>query len=161
MKRFFSLILAALMLFSLTASAEIASFDAQGFALDVDEIIAMSVNEPVLVNYGVIRHDPFLSLILVGYYALPKDAVKDIENRMENTGDKEEYQRLYATLSRFSGAIAYILVTDAKTPAEAGIDDPIPEGSELTEFGAAGDYHYYFLTEPLDELLAAFDTDAD
>ena len=162
MKRFLSLLLAALMaLAGLGALAAPAYYDAEGFALDYDAIAAKSENTPALVDYGVLDHDPYISEILVAYYALPRDAVTDLQRRMESAENEEAYQRFYDVLSRFFGWIGAIIVTDAKTLSEIGIEEPIPEDCALIEFGTAGDYHFYWLTEPVDELLAAFDTDED
>ena len=156
LKRFFSLILAALMLFSLTASAEIASFGAQGLALDFDEIQDKSANYPVLYNNGILTHDPYLATVNITYWNCTKEAVDELQEIVDQIETEEEFNQFLPTLQSKSGQIGCFFVTDANSPKEAGLKDPLPEGYTLTQFGTLGNYSYYFLSYSVDELLEKF-----
>lgn len=94
----------------------------------------------------------------VFYYDLPEDAVMALYARVNVTEDAEEALALQSTLLSLTGEIAAIFVTNAATPTEAGVKDPLPEGVTLTEFAEHDGYHYYYFTMPYEELIDAYDT---
>lgn len=158
MKRFLSMLLATLMLLAcLPALAEPTSYREFGFSLDFSPIQEKSAHYPFLSNYGVVLNDPFVSLLLVSYIDLPSETVYAIQEMIKSAESDEELNQLSDTLTSYYGGIAMILVTNAKSLAEAGIEEPLPEGSEATEFGTVGDYHYYYITQPVNTLLSFYD----
>ena len=162
MKRFLCALLAALMLTACaSAFAEAAGFEELGLAFDFSEIEAKSANYPYLLNYGVVDQEPFMSYMKVVFYNMPRNVVETIVNILENTEDRAEYEDYSELLNAFSATSADIVVTNAKTLAEMGVREPLPEGCELTEFGTLGDYHYYYLTYPADKLLSVYDEAED
>lgn len=155
------LLVLALSLACLPALAASTCYEEIGLAFDFDAVASQSSNHVVLMDQGVLHHDPYLAVASIYYYDLPEDAIVALYERINGTDDEEEAAVLTQTLNSLVGEIADILVTNANTPAEAGVRDPLPEGVTLTEFGASDGYHYYFLTVPYDELLAAYDTLGD
>ena len=162
MKKLIAILLAlALSLACLTAFAEGIYYEDMGLTLDFDATASQSSNYIVLMDQGVIRRDPYVAVMAVYYYDLPEDAVAAICDMIKGSDDEEEAAILNETLLSLVSEIADILVTNANTPAEAGVIDPLPEGVALTEFGERGGYHYYYITQPYDELLAVYDTIGD
>lgn len=139
MKKLIPILLAlALSLTCLTAFAESTYYEEMGLTLDFDAIASQSINYPVLINMGVLQHDPYAAIMAVNYFDLPEDDVAAIYGMINGTDDEEEAAILNETLSSLTSDIADILVTNANTLAEAGVRDPLPEGVVLTEFGESG-----------------------
>ena len=162
MKRFLSLLLAALMLMSCALTlAETTAYKEQGFAIDFSAIQEQSANCPFLENYGVVVRKPYISYINVVYTGLPRSIFEIMNSIAEETTDEAEY-RDYAELTRaFTTSIAEIVVTNAKTLAEAGASESTLTQSEITEFATYGDYHYYFIAFPTDSMFPIFDEAED
>lgn len=162
MKQLIAVLLALMLsLTCLTAFAEGAYYEEIGLTFDFDAVARQSSNHVVLMDQGVLKHDPYLAVVSVYYYGLPEDSITALYDRINGADDEEEAAALTQTLYSLVNEIADIIVTNAATPAEAGIKDPLPEDVTLTEFGASDGYHYYFLTVPYDELLSAYDTLGD
>lgn len=162
MKRFLSLLLAALMLIGCaTAIAETTNYRELGFAIDFSAIQDQSVNYPFLRNYGVVVHEPFIGYMDVIYTSLPKNILETIEDIMEDTEDEAEYNDYYDLMNAFSTSIGEIIVTDAKTLEEAGADESTLALCEITEFATLDDYHYFFIAGPLDSLISLYDEAED
>ena len=155
------LLVLALSLACLPALAAGTRYEELGLTFDFDAIASQSSNYVVLMDHGVLNHDPFLSVASIYYYVLPEDDIMDFYDVINGTDDEEEAAALTQTLYSLVSEIADIFVTNANTPAEAGIKDPLPEDVTLTEFGASDGYHYYFLTVPYDDALAVYDTLGD
>lgn len=162
MKRLIPMLIAlALLLACLPAFAASNYYEEIGLTFDFDAAASQSSNYVVMMNRGVMRHDPFLAVVSIYYYDLPEDAVTALYDMINGTEDEEEAAALTQTLHSLVGEIADIFITNANTPAEAGIKDPLPEDVTLTEFAEHDGYHYYFLTVPYDELLDVYDTLGD
>ena len=159
MKRFLAMLLAALMLLSgLSALAEDGTFyEEMGFALDFDDIQAKTQNCVELQRIGVDMHEPFAAMMIVVYYALPEATVKSVEAEIANAGDDMEKAMLNFALQAMGSDVGIIIVTNAESLADTGIRWPLPEEFGVTEFGAVGDYHWYYISEPVNELLDSID----
>ena len=146
MKRFFSLLLAALMLIGCaSALAETTTYKQLGFAIDLSAVQDQLVNYVFLQNWGVNRRDPFLSSAGVYYVNLPKTVLESIESMEEDSEDAEAYEELKQALNF---GIGEIVVTNAKNLVEAGADEAQLAQAEVIEFGTQGDYHYYLIYSP-------------
>ncbi len=164
MKRFLSLLLAALMLVSCaSALAETTSYKELGFAIDFSAIQDQSANCPFLKNFGVGSRDPFVSSMGIYFVNLPRTVLEIINSMEEGSEDAEAYEALENALTINIGVI---IVTNAKTLAEL-IEDKsnleLLEQSEVIEFGTQGDYHYFLINYPEDALtkLTAFYDEAE
>ena len=162
MKRILSIMIASLMLIPcVSAYAETTRYEEFGFAFDFSEIQDKCNYYPVLVNYGIEDYDPFVAEMVVYLYSLPKNVVETVKGIMEETEDKAERDDYNELLECFSTSIAGIVVTDAETLAEAGGSEPLLSKCEITKFGTQGDYHYFFIAEPMNEFLAIYDEAED
>ncbi len=163
MKRLLAMLLAALMLLSgLSALAEDGTFyEEMGFALDIDDIQAKTQNCVALQRTGVVLHEPFAAMMILVYYALPEATVKDIEAEIAKATDDAERAVMSHTLQVMGAGVGAIIVTNAESLADIGITWPLPEGYGVTEFGAAGDYRWYYISEPVDDLLDSIDETAE
>ena len=86
MKRFLSLLLAALMLISCSAAlAETERYKELGFAIDFSAVQNQSVNYPYMKNYGVIKMEPFTSVMDVAYFGLPRNIIETIDSMDEDS----------------------------------------------------------------------------
>ena len=162
MKRFLSMLLAALMLMSCAlALAETTAYKEAGFAIDFSAIQEQSANYPFLKNYGVVIHEPYVSYIDVVYCGLPGNILEIIESITDETTDEAEYNDYADLVKAFTTSIGDIIVTDAKTLAEAGATETTLTQCEITEFATYGDFHYYFIAPPVDSLFSLFDEAED
>ncbi|MBR2699577.1 MAG: TlpA family protein disulfide reductase [Clostridia bacterium] len=163
MKRFLAMLLAALMLLpGLSALAEDGTFyEEMGFALDIDDIQAKTQNCVVLQRTGVDMHEPFAAMMIVVYYALPEATVKDIEAEIAKAEDDTEKAMLTYRLQMMGAGVGVIIVTNAESLADIGITWPLPEEFGVTEFGAVGDYRWYYISQPVDTLLDSIDETAE
>ena len=162
MKRFLSLLLAVLMLMSCAmALAETTVYKEEGFAIDFSAIQDQTANYPFLKNYGVVIHEPFVGYIDVAYTGLPRNIVEIIDSILDETEDEAEYRDYNELTGALSTTIAEIVVTDAKTLAEAGADQATLEQCEITEFATLGDYHYFLIVPPVDRQLTIYDEAED
>ena len=159
MKQLIALLL-VLSLACLPALAEKTSYGAMGLSFDADAVVDATTNHITLIDEGVMSHDPYLATLVIYYYSMTPEVFRDLSSRYDTTEDEEEASALLEKLNSRMHDIAMIFVTDANTPAEAGIVDPLPDGFAITEFGTFGAYHYYCITCPTDDVLAVYDTDA-
>lgn len=158
MKRFLAMLLAALMLLTaLPAIAEGTYYDTMGLTFDFDPIKELSQNCPMLMEYGIYSHDPYTALVEVWYYDMPVETLISMQERMSETEEEEEAEEINQTLYDRLYNIGSIIVTNADTLGEAGIIDPLPEGVVATEFGALGDYHYYYIASSAESVMPAAD----
>ena len=159
MKRFLSLLLAALMLVTCaSALAEATRYQELGLAFDFSVVQDRSANCPSLNNYGIVSTDPFIASMGVLFTNLPKSVMDSIDSMAEDSEDAAAYSELIDTLTV---SIGQIVVTNAGTLVEAGADEAVLAQCEVTEFGAQGDYHYFFITNPPDRLTAFYDAAED
>lgn len=160
MKRFLSLLLAALMLISCaTTLAEAERYKELGFAIDFSSVQNQSVNYPYMKNYGVITMEPFTSVMDVAYFGLPRNIIETIDSMDEDSEGMEEF---YALKNAFTTTICEFVTTNAKSLDELGGDNSILAQCEVTEFGTQGDYHYYMISMPMDSRLTElFDSAED
>ena len=162
MKRFYSLLLASLMLIGCaSALAETTNYKELGFAIDFSTVQDQSANYPFLKNWGVGSRDPFLSSMGIYFVNLPKTVIETISEMEDGSEDAEAYEALENALTVNLGAI---YVTNAKTLAEAGADEALLAQCEVIEFGTQGDYHYFLVYAPdfvLDRLTSFYDEAAD
>ena len=158
MKRFLSLLLAALMLIGCaSALAETTTYKELGLAIDFSAIQDKSANYPFLKNWGVGSRDPFVSSMGIYFVNLPKTVIETISEMEEGSEDAEVWESLENALTVNLGAI---YVTNAKSLVEAGADESLLAQCEVTEFGTQGDYHYFFVYNPdfvLDKLSSFYD----
>ena len=158
MKRFLSLLLAALMLIGCaSALAETTTYKELGLAIDFAAIQDQSANYPFLKNWGVGSRDPFLSSMGIYFVNLPRTVIETISEMEEGSEDAEAYEALENALTVNLGAI---YVTNAKNLVEAGGDESLLAQCEVTEFGTQGDYHYFLVYNPdfvLDKLSSFYD----
>ena len=158
MKRFLSLLLAALMLIGCaSALAETTTYKELGLAIDFSAIQEKSANCPFLKNWGVGSRDPFLSSMGIYFVNLPRTVIETISEMEEGSEDAEAYEALENALTVNLGAI---YVTNAKSLVEAGGDESLLAQCEVTEFGTQGDYHYFLVYNPdfvLDKLSSFYD----
>ena len=162
MKRFLSLLLAALMLMSFSlAHAETTVYKECGFTIDFSVIQEQLANYAVLLNHGVVIHEPFVGYIDVLYTSLPRNILETIDSIMDETTDEAEYNDYIDLMNAFTTSIGEIIVTDAKTLAEAGASESTLTQCEITEFATYDDYHYFFISSPVDSLLSVYDEGED
>ncbi|MBR0368307.1 MAG: redoxin domain-containing protein [Clostridia bacterium] len=163
MRRFIAMLLAALMLLSgVSALAGSETFyEEMGFALDMDDIQGQAQNCVALQRYGVLMHAPFAAMMIVMYYALPVETVRSVEAEIAKAEDDAEKAMLTNRLQMMGDGVGAIIVTNAGSLADIGIEWPLPEGYGVTEFGAAGDYRWYYISSPTDALLDAVDEVAE
>ena len=158
LKRFLSLLLAALMLIGCaSALAETTIYKELGLAIDFSAIQDKSANYPFLKNWGVGSRDPFLSSMGIYFVNLPKTVIETISEMEEGSEDAEAWEALEDALTVNLGAI---YVTNAKSLVEAGADESLLAQCEVTEFGTQGDYHYFLVYNPdfvLDKLSSFYD----
>lgn len=116
MKRFISMLLAALMLITCASThAETTEYRELGFAIDFSAIQEQSENYPFLKNFGISSQEPFVSAMAVVYTNLPGDVVETIEGMMNETEDEAEYDEYDELLSAVTASIGQIIVTNART----------------------------------------------
>ena len=136
-------------------------YEEMGFALDMDDIQGQVQNCVELQRAGVVLHEPFAAMMIVMYYALPAETVRSVEAEIAKAEDDIEKAMLNYALQTMGGDVGIIIVTDAESLADTGIRWPLPEDFEVTEFGAVGDYRWYYISEPVDDLLATVDEMAE
>ena len=159
MKRFFSLLLAALMLIGCaSALAETTTYKDLGLTIDLSAVQDQTDNYVFLKNFGVTTMDPFVSAMGVYYVNLPKTVLESIESMEEGSEDAEAYEELKQALNFDIGEI---VVTNAKNLVEAGADEAELAQYEVIEFGTQGDYHYYLINSPLDDQTLIYDAAED
>ena len=157
MKRLLTILLAAMMLtVCLHAQADSEFLEEIGLALDFDEIQAKSLNYAKMSNDGIVTHEPYLAMTSIIYFNCSREVVDELQQKLEAVETEEELNQLMPTIRSTMGEIGCFFVTDAKTPKEAGLKDPLPEECILTQFGTLGNYSYYFLTYPVEHLLDRF-----
>ena len=162
MKRFLSLLLAELMLIGcVTAVAETTNYRELGFAIDFSAIQDKSANYPFLKNQGVASLDPFASSMYVLFTNMPRSVIETVESMEEGSEDAVAYNTL---LDALTTSIGQIIVTDANSLDELISDESqkeLLEQCEVIEFGTLGDYHYYLINFPLNELTEFYDEAED
>ena len=157
MKRLLTVLLAAMMLsVCLHALADSEFLEEIGLALDYDEVQAKTLNYAMLSNEGIATHEPYLAIVDITYCNCSKEVVDEHLKKLEEAETEEEFNQLLTTIRSKMGVIGCFFVTNAKTPKEAGLKDPLPENVVLTQFSTLGNYSYYFLTYPVEDLLDRF-----
>ena len=153
MKRFLSLLLAALMLIGCaTAVAETTNYRELGLAIDFSAIQDQSANYPFLKNNGVASVDPFVSSMIILFTNMPRSIIETVESMEEDSEDAVAYNTL---LDALTASISQIIVTNAKTLDELISDESqlaLLKQCEVIEFGTLGEYHYYLINYPADAL---------
>ena len=153
MKRFLSLLLATLMLISCaTAFAETERYKELGLAFDFSAVQNQSANYPFMNNYGVVKTEPFLSVMDLSYTSLPRNIIESIESMDEDSEDAEAFNALKHA---FTTSICEFITTSAKNLAELDGDESVLAQCEVTELGTQGDYHYYMISMPMESRLTA------
>jgi len=167
MKRLLTLLLAALMLLSclsaLAESAEDPNFDASTgmrFTTDLQTNVLDKIDNTMSMNVvGIVNHDPYCSLINVTYCTLPQDVLLAKTAEIKAEEDSEKRAALtQETLPLFAG-IAVIAATQFATPEEYMdfVGWKADEIQEITEFAAVDGFHWYYVTLPVDDVIASYD----
>ena len=167
MRKLLTLLLAALMLLScLTALAESEddpfmvselglrlSMDIQYDIMDrIDNVLNLDIQ-------GIYSHKPFVSIMGISYVAIQKDDLEARIAEMEAAPDQETQLRLAQECMTMFVPIAEVAVTQYATPEEymAAVGWKDDEILEIREFGAVDDYHFYYLTLPVEDVIAQYD----
>lgn len=167
MKKILTLLLAALMLLScLSALAEDAPQEElvkdMGITLTMDlerDVMDKIDNTMGLSMEGVVSHEPYCSIMDVTYCTLPEDVLdaKIVEIEAEEDPQKQA-EMANENLALFVN-IAEIAVAQVETP-EAYLDLVGWKADEIlgaTEFAAMDGYHWYYVTLPIDGVIARYD----
>lgn len=167
MKRLLTLLMAALLLLSclsaLAESAEDPDFDAStGMRLtaDLQANILDKIDNTMSMNVaGVINHEPYCNLINVTYCALPRDVLQAKIAEMQAEEDSEKRAALTQETMSLFASIAVIATTQFATPEEYVdfIGWEADEILEITEFAAVDGFHWYYVTLPVDDVIASYD----
>ena len=103
MKRFLSLLLAALMLIGCaTAVAETTNYRELGLAIDFSAIQDQSANYPFLKNNGVASVDPFVSSMIILFTNMPRSIIETVESMEEDSEDAVAYNNFVGRLDRLN-----------------------------------------------------------
>ena len=167
MKRLFTLLLAALMLLScLTALAE--GTDDPFFAADLGLSFNMDLKANILDKLdntmdlsfvGVISHEPYCDVAEVSYCTLSQDTLTEKSSETDAVDDPQKQAEMDSGNHALFANIGEIAVTQLATPEEymafVGWNDD--EILEITEVGAVDSYHWYYITLPVDGVIARYD----
>ena len=167
MKRFLALLLAALMLLScIPVLAESADdpylVKEMGLRLTMDlqyDVLDKIDNSMSLSIDGVFSHAPFCSTISVAYCTLTEEYLAEKQREIEAAEDPEKRSALAReSLALFVG-IGEIAATELADPQEyltvAGWNADKILG--ITEFATLDKYHWYYITLPVDDVIARYD----
>ncbi len=157
MKRFFALLMAALMLLSalpVLAEEEVHALDvpAMGMTLIRPESYADAAYTPQIYSGKIGSHAPFVSTQLVTYYAIPNGKLNESYAQVDHD-DKDALAHWYTLMT----TLGTVLVTNAGSLEEAlaAIDGKVTDEMAITEFDTLDTYHYYYITaKSYDEYLA-------
>ena len=168
MKKLLAILLAAVLLLAcIPALADTAASDSDaqpyptiGAVLDYYSIYGQCVNHISLETLPVERHDPYVAMVRVIYYAMP---LPDIIALEASAANNEEKAVIESYISYLSTDIGYIMVSDAPDQETmlSSIGFEIGDGLNLQEVATEGDWHYYYLTVPTDRFMSLYDDPQD
>ena len=159
MKKILALLLAAVMLLAtlpvLAEEEEPKVYDLPeyGMKLPLPKAFKDAVYTASLNDNGVISHDPFVSVMLVTYYAIPNGTLNERYAAIDEN-DSEAMENFY----KLQTSLGIILVTNAGSVEDAisAIAGELTDDMVVTEFGAVDDYHYYYISpDNYDDFLSA------
>ena len=165
MKKFLALLLAAVMLLAtLPVLAEeeapkVYDMAEYGMKLTYPKEFDEAAYTPMLQDNGIGSHDPYVSLMLVMYYAIPNGELAERYNALDEN-DQEAVENFY----KLQTLLGIVIVTNAASAEEAftAVGGSITDDLTVNEFGAVDDYHYYYITpKSNDEFLASIADQAD
>ena len=145
-----------------SAENDLASYNKQDYGFDID-FNRFSHDDDCLIpmELGIISHDPFVSMMGVSYFALPKDAVYEIDAGFFDLSEQDK-EKVNGIIRNSGATIAYILVSDKEEDAAldaAGITRT--DDVSIVEFGTIEpDFHYYYLTFPFEDFITKWSSDA-
>ena len=151
-----SILLIVLMLcFPVLAEDDLGSYNTQdyGFSINFDSI---SNRDRCLVpmDYGILSHDPFVSVLGVRYFALSNDTVQEINDRYEDMSEKDQ-EKVTNIIGNSAAIIAYIIVSDREEAATLdAVGITLTDDMKVTEFGEKDGFHFYFLTQSVEDFLS-------
>lgn len=130
------------------------------FSMDLKTNIVNKVENTLGLNmYGVLSHMPYCNVIEVSYCTLPQEALDQRQSEIEAVEDPEKQAEMAREILVLFANIGEIAVTQFATPEEylafAGRNED--EILEITEVGAVDDYHWYYITLPVDDVIAQYD----
>ncbi len=167
MKRFLSLLLAALMLLS-CASAMAESAEDPYFIPELGMSFNMKLKTDILDKIdnimsismlGVVSHDPYCDVVEVSYCTLTPDALAAKQSEIEAADDPEKQAEMAMESLALFVTIGEIAATQFATPEEylAFADWKADEIVGITEVGAVDGFHWYYITLPVDGVIAQYD----
>ena len=116
MKRFLSLLLAALMLLACgSALAETVEYKELGISIDFSGIEAKAANCPFLENYGILNQEPYVACMEIVFADLPRNVIETMDSIIKNTQDEAEYNDYYNLVRAFSITIGQRLSSGKRT----------------------------------------------
>ena len=161
MKKHLCMLFSVILLFvgccvSIPAEEGLGTYDTQdyGFKIDFDQL-SHKDHCLVPIEYGILSHDPFASVMGVRYFAISKDTVKAVNSTYNDMSEKDQ-EKVNQIIANTYVSMAYLIVSNAEEEMAAlkaaGID--YTEDMKITEFGTVDDYHYYFLTTSVEDFLS-------
>ena len=164
MKKLLATLLAAIMLLacipalaeSESAESDPRPFPSIGLVMDDYSVYGNCVNFVSVESQPVEHHDPYVAMAQVRYYAMPLPDIVALETSAANIDEKNVIDSYIAYLST---AVGYIIVSDAadQDAMLSAIDVQLEEGMNLQEVATEGNWHYYYLTVPVDRFMGLYD----
>ena len=129
-----------------------------GVTLNLGAMKDKCANAIVLGKDWVASHNPFVSMSIVDYYAIPQAELDQIDAEYDQLSEEEQLAYNDYLYHRYA-QVACIIVTDTTDQAAwmdaVGIQADLD--IEVSEFASLDSWHYYLVTAPADELPAFYD----
>jgi len=164
MKKLLATLLAAILLLtcipalaeSEAAESDPVSYPSIGLVMDDYSVYGNCVNFVSVESQPVEHHDPYVAMAQVRYFAMPLTDIIALETSAANIDEKNVIDDYIAYLST---PISYIIVSDAadQDAMLSAIDVQLEEGMNLQEVATEGNWHYYYLTVPIDRFMGLYD----
>ena len=167
MKRILILLLAVLILMS-CCQALAEGADDPYFIEDMGLHLTMDLQYDILdkidnvlsVNFdGVLSHDPYCSTMSLSYVAIQKDVLDAKLTEIETAPDEDSRRQLILEAQAMFVNIGEVAVTELATPEEyiAFTEWDTDMILEIREFAAVDKYHWYYITLPVEDVIARYD----
>ena len=144
-KILFIILLIALLCSPVFAKTE--TFEELGMKIDYQEVFDKSLGVTFVANHEIIAHEPYISIMLVGYIALPKSELEKIK-----------YATQVAQMQSLKTKLAIVLVTNGNLEnALTKLDNENLKISDFIKFGSVEDYSFYFASLLSDDFLGKLD----
>ena len=163
MKKLIATLLAAIMLLACIpalaeadASDTTVTYESMGLVMDNTALFSKCENHVLMQSQPVERHDPYVAMAQVLYFAVPLEDIKELQASAENDEEKNVINRFIRTLS---SDIGYIFVSDAadKDAMFQSVGIELTDEYSVEEIVTDGEWHYYYITCPTERFLEIYD----